>query len=213
MSGVRSRSAEPLRGTQTAHAMGVWGLVLALIALVMFMAGLAAAALYLETGQPRDVVTGEADSGWPPPHIEVPARHLAVLALLAIVATGLALSAAVRRVAVGASQRASQLVALGLATAVTAVILLVVDLQRVSFGWDEHAYASVYWALTGAASLFVGVVALMAASILVQLLTGVVDAHRHLEVLNTAIFGWFTVLASGILLGLVHVLPVVSGSS
>jgi len=213
MSGARSRSAEPLRGAHTAHAMGMWGLVLALIVLVVFIAGLAAAALYLETGQPRDVVTGEADGGWPPPHIEVPARHLAVLAILSVVGTGLALATAVRRLAVGASQRASQLVAIGLAAAVAAVILLVVDLQRASFGWDEHAYTSVYWALTGAAILFVGVAALMAASILVQLLTGVVDARRHLEMLNTAIYGWFTVLASGILLGLVHVLPVVSGSS
>jgi hypothetical protein len=58
----------------------------------------------------------------------------------------------------------------------------------------------------------VGVAAIMAGSVLVQLLVGVIDARRHLEVFTTAVYGWFCVLAAGILLALVHLLPLVAGS-
>jgi heme/copper-type cytochrome/quinol oxidase subunit 3 len=213
MSANRSRSAQPLRDDQTAQAMGVWGLVLGLIVLLMFVAGLAAAALYLETGQPRAAVTGEQETGWPPPGIEVPSSAMAGLAFVALVGTGVALTAAVRRMASDAAQHATLLTAIGLVTAVSAGIALVADLQRAPFGWGEHAYTSIYWALTGATILFVGVAAVMAASLLVQLLTGVIDARRHLEMFNTMVYAWFTVLASAVLLALVHLLPVVAGPS
>jgi heme/copper-type cytochrome/quinol oxidase subunit 3 len=212
MSANISRSAQPLRGERTAAAMGVWGLVLGLIVLLMFMAGLAAAALYLETGQPRAEVTGEQQDGWPPPHIAIPARHLAGIAVVVLLAGVAALSAAIRRIAAGAEQQATFLVTLGMLGCTTAVVLLVADLQATPFHWSDHAYTSIYWALTGSTALFVGVAAIMAGSVLVQLLVGVVDARRHLEVFATAVYGWFCVLAAVILLSLVHLLPLVAGS-
>ena len=212
MSANRSRTAEPLRGDRTAQAMGVWGLVLGLIVLLMFVAGLSAAALYLETGQPRGEVTGEGNAGWPPAGFDVPARLLAGSAVLGVLAAAAALTAALRRIAADAAQQATLLVGVGLAAALGSVVLLVVDLQQAPFGWDEHAYTSIYWALTGATLLFVGVTALLAASVLVQLLTGVVDDRRHLELFNTAVYGWFSVLVAVLLLSLVHLLPIVAGS-
>jgi heme/copper-type cytochrome/quinol oxidase subunit 3 len=212
MSANISRSAQPLRGERTAQAMGVWGLVLGLIVLVMFMAGLAAAALYLETGQPRAEVTGEEQGGWPPPHIEIPARHLAGIAMVALLAGVAALTAAVRRVAAEAEQQATLLVTVGMLGCATATVLLIADLQATPFHWGDHAYTSIYWALTGGTALFIGVAAIMAATVLAQLLVGVVDARRHLEVFTTAVYGWFCVFAAAILLSLVHFLPVVAGS-
>lgn len=213
MSATRSRTAEPLRGDQTAHSMGFWGLVLGLIVLVMFVAGLAAAALYLEAGQPRDVVTGETSAGWPPPGIDQPARLLAGIAVLATIGAAVSLTAALRRITADATQQATSLVGVGAATSIAAGVLLVVDLLQTPFSWDDHAYTSIYWALTGATILFVGVAALLAASVLVQLLTGVIDARRHLELYNSAVYAWFTVLVTTLLLALVHLLPLVAGSS
>lgn len=212
MTANRSRTAEPLRGDQTAHTMGLWGLVLGLIVLVMFTAGLAAAALYLETGQPRADVTGEGTGGWPPGGIDVPARLLAGWALVGAVGAALALTTALRRVAAGAAQQAALFVGVGLTAALASAVLLVIDLQRAPFGWDDHAYTSTYWALTGTTILFVGVAVLLAVSVLVQLLAGVIDARRHLELYLTTVYGWFTVGISGLLLALVHLLPVVAAS-
>jgi heme/copper-type cytochrome/quinol oxidase subunit 3 len=213
MSSHRSRTAQPLEPGQTTQAMGVWAVALTLLVLVMFVAGLSAAPLYLETGQPRADVTGEPDPHWPPEGIDAPDRTPAGLAMLVIAGAALSVGASVRRTANAAVGPARLLLAAAVMAAVGAVVLLVRDLQRVPFGWQDHAFTSVYWALTGVTALFVGVLALMAAAALVQHLTGVVDARRHLELVVTAIYGGFTVAASAILLGLVHLLPTIAGTS
>jgi heme/copper-type cytochrome/quinol oxidase subunit 3 len=212
MSVNRSRSAEPIGERAHGSAMGTWGLYLGLVVLLMFVAGLAAAALYLETGQPRQAVTGEPVGGWPPHDVDVPRRGLALAAIGLLVLATAALTGSVRRLRAGPVRDSISLVALGGVSLIGAVITLVADLDAAPFRWDEHAYTSTYWVLTGAVTTFIGVGAIIVFSVLVQMLTGVVDDRRHLELTNTVIYVWFTLATSILLLALVHLLPLVGGS-
>lgn len=192
--------------------MGAWGLGLTVVVLLMFVAGLASAALYLETGTPQAAAGDEAlGSGWPPGGIEVPGRGLALSALALLGAGGLALSWATHRLTRVSERLAAILVAVGTGCWVAAALVLAADLRAIGFSWDEHAYTSVYWTLTIATIVFTVVGMVMASGVLVQMLTGVVDAGRHLELIVTAAYGWFTFVSAAVLLGLVHLLPLAGG--
>lgn len=212
MRATRSRTAQPLRGDATHSAMGTWGFGLTVVVLVMFLAGLASAALYLETGSPRQDATGApAGTGWPPEAIGVPGAGFAALSLVLLAVGSVCLAVATNRLRTRAPQAAGLLVAAGAGAWTSGALVLAADLRRVGFSWDEHAYTSVYWTFTVAVIVFAGIGALMAFSVLVQLIVGVVDASRHLELIVTAGFGWVVLATAGLLLGLVHLLPLVAG--
>jgi heme/copper-type cytochrome/quinol oxidase subunit 3 len=206
----RSRSAIPISDRPRGGAMGTWGLWCTLIVLAMFIAGLAAAALYLETARPAPTAP-DADAGWPPAGIEVPGMGLAGLALVLVVLGAVAATRSRARLVAGDGRPAALALAVATVSWTGAVLVLVGDLGNAPFRWNEHAATSVYWAHTGMTIVFVGVAALMAAAVLTQLVTGVVDRERHLELVNTLIYGWFAVGAAVVLLGLVHLLPRVAG--
>ena len=196
-----SRTAEPIGDRARTAAMGTWGLWLTLTVLATFVAGLAAAALYLHTGQ----------EAWPPPFLEppsgLPATVAVVLSLLG------AFVAHRARATMGAERRRSAAIALaaavGLHTAAT--VTLIAHLWQLPFPHDAHAYASVYWILTGFAAWFLGVSVLVLLGVLVQTLVGLVDPDRHLELTNAAIHAWFASASAVVLLALVHLLPATGG--
>jgi heme/copper-type cytochrome/quinol oxidase subunit 3 len=206
----RSRSAIPISDRPRGGAMGTWGLWCTLIVLAMFIAGLAAAALYLETARPAPTAA-DADAGWPPAGIEVPGMGLAALALVLVVVGAVAATRSRARLVAGDGRPAALALALATVSWTGAVLVLIGDLGNAPFRWNEHAATSVYWVHTGMTIVFVGVAALMAAAVLTQLVTGVVDRERHLELVNTLIYGWFAVGAAVVLLALVHLLPRVAG--
>lgn len=205
----RSRTAQPLRGPRTQRAMGAWGLMLTLLVLAMFVAGLATAALYLETGQPGQVGGATA---WPPDGIHRPGWGRAGVSLLLTAAATIAIVAAARTMASGRPPTAAAIVFTSVAAWVAAALMLAADLASVPFRWDEHAYTSVYWVLTGTTIIFVAIAVLVAGSVLIQILTGVVDADRNLELTTTAGYAIFTLATAVVLLGLVHLLPIVADS-
>ncbi len=196
-----SRTAHPIGERARTAAMGTWGLWLTLAVLATFVAGLAAAALYLHTGQ----------QAWPPPDIRPPSGRPAAIAL-ALTVLGAAAGDHARRVMGRGGRRAA---AVALATATTAqstgFVVLVAHLGTLPFHWGDHAYASVYWVHTAFAAWFVGVSALVLAAVLVQTLVGLVDPQRHLELTNAAIHAWFATAAGAVLLALVHLLPTTGG--
>ncbi len=198
----RSRTAEPLPGGPRAAAMGTWGIVLTLVALAMFVAGLAAAALYLETGH----------DAWPPAEIPRPSGVRAWVGAAALVLAAGVATVVLRQVR-SASGAPIVTHAVVVVTTVTGALFLAADLRAAPFRWDLHAYTSVYWVLTGVAVVLAAVVALMAVAVFVQMTTGVIDAERHLEVGNTVLMLWFTAATTVILLALVHFLPLVGGGS
>ncbi len=181
--------------------MGTWGLWLTITVLATFVAGLAAAALYLHTGQ----------EAWPPPFIEPPSSLPALIAVVLALLGGLVATRA--RSTMGSERRRGAAIALagavGLHTAAT--VTLIAHLWQLSFPHDIHAYASVYWTLTAFAAWFLGVSVLVLGAVLVQTLVGLVDPARHLELTNAAIHAWFAAASAVVLLALAHLLPTTGG--
>lgn len=196
-----SRTTQPVTENPRGGAMGTWGMWLGIIVQLMFTAGLATAALYLETNQPE----------WPPEGIEVPGRGWAWLSVALAAAGSAATTWALARMRAGSRRQAALNLAWGGAAYTGSIVALVVDLGAAGFRWDEHAYTSAYWSLTGFVITYLGIGAMMIAAVLVQTMTGVVDEHRHLELSNTAGYVWVAFGTSAALLALVHYLPAVGG--
>lgn len=196
-----SRTAEPIGDRARTAAMGTWGLWLTLTVFATFVAGLAAAALYLHTGQ----------EAWPPPFLEPPSG---LPATVAVVLSLLGASVAHRaRTTMGAGRRRAAAIALAAAVGLhtTATVTVIAHLWQLPFSLDAHAYASVYWILTGSAAWFLGTSVLVLLGVLVQTLVGLVDPDRHLELTNAAIHAWFAAGTAAVLLALVHLLPATGG--
>jgi heme/copper-type cytochrome/quinol oxidase subunit 3 len=197
MSVHRSRTAHPVTDRPRGLTMGTWGAVLLLVVLSTALAGLAAAGLYLHSGQPA----------WPPPPLERPGSWLAVLGtLLAGAGAGTATLANLRL-------RRDERPMPSLLLLVTGVLLtgsLVVlgrDIAGTTFTWSDHAYASVYIVNTAIAALFVAVGLLMVGALLIQRLVGVVDGRRMLEADVTVLYLWWVVPAVAVCLAVAHLLP------
>jgi heme/copper-type cytochrome/quinol oxidase subunit 3 len=170
---------------------------LTLTALSTALAGLAAAGLYLHTGQ----------DAWPPPEVTAPGGGRA-LAALALAAVGAGLAHAARlRLRAGAEEVATSLLFGAMVASSGTVLVLANDLAAAGFRWDVHAYTSVYWVMTVTAACFAAVGVLMLAAVGVQRLTGVVDPARMLELEVAAGYVWWSVAAIAVCLAVVHLLP------
>lgn len=199
--GRRSRTADAV--TVEGHhglTMGAWGMWLTIVVLGTGVLGLAAAALYLQTGAPE----------WPPETIARPDVGRAVLSLvLATVACATTyVSRGWLRRDVDTGTAVLLMVSAALAAAATAT--LIVDIQALPFRWDEHAYASVYWVLTAGAATFLGISTLMLVAVLMQRLVGLVTPDHRLEADLTLMFLVFSTVVAAALLALVHLLPAVT---
>ncbi len=197
MSIERSRTAIPVVDRPPGLTMGSWGMWLALTALSTGIAGLAAAGLYLHSGQPA----------WPPPPLTRPASGYAVLLIVFALLGALAAQRAKVTLRRDEPRPANSAMALSLLALLASVITAGVDLANSGFRWDAHAYTSLYWALTIIAAMWIGIGVLMVASVLVQQLVGVVDSRRMLELEVTVGYLVWAVLAAAVLLAVVHLLP------
>lgn len=177
--------------------MGMWGAILMLIVLTTALAGLAAAGLYLHTGQPA----------WPPAPLERPGSWPAVGAIALALAGTIAATAATIRLRADERPAPSLLLLVSGALLTASAVVLGGDIAATPFHWADHAYASVYVVLTAFAAFFVALSALMVAAVLVQRLVGVVDSGRMLEADITVLYLWWAVPAMTVCLAVVHLLP------
>jgi heme/copper-type cytochrome/quinol oxidase subunit 3 len=197
MPATRSRTAHPVVDRTRGLTMGMWGAILLLIVLTTALAGVAAAGLYLHTGQPA----------WPPAPLERPGSWPAVIAVVLALAGNVAATAAAIRLRADARPAPSLLLLISGALLTTSVVVLGRDIASVPFHWADHAYASVYVILTAIAAFFVAVSVLMVAALLVQRLVGVIDSGRMLEADITVVYLWWALPAMIVCLGVVHLLP------
>jgi heme/copper-type cytochrome/quinol oxidase subunit 3 len=194
---IRSRTAHPVVDRPRGLTMGMWGAILLLVVLTTGLVGVAAAGLYLHTGQPA----------WPPPPLTRPGSWLAVIAIAVAISGNVAATAANLRLRADTRPAPSLLLLIGGALLTTSVVILGSDIAAAPFHWADHAYASVYIVLTAIAACFLGIGVLMVAALLVQRLVGVVDSGRMLEADITVVYLWWAVLAAMVCLGVVHLLP------
>lgn len=202
MSVHASRTAEPLPDKGRGAPVGTWGLLIGMIAISMFVAGLAAAALYLQTGQ----------EVWPPDGIVRPSPVRAMVALATAASGVVAAQVALGRLRQDDPRGGAVASVVALTALTAACVLLVVDLGGLSFRRDVHAYASIYWILTAASTAFLALGGVAVGVVFLQMLVGLVDRDRHLELSVTVLWLWYALAVSLVLLGLVHGLPRVAGS-
>jgi heme/copper-type cytochrome/quinol oxidase subunit 3 len=183
--------------------MGMWGAILLLVVLTTALAGIAAAGLYLHTGQPA----------WPPAPLERPGSWAAIWSILLCLGGNLAATGAAIGLRADARPAPSLLLLVSGALLTASVVVLGQDIVSVPFHWGDHAYASVYVILTAIAAFFVAVSTLMVAALLVQRLVGVVDSGRMLEADITVLYLWWALPAMMVCLGVVHLLPDPGGVS
>lgn len=177
--------------------MGEWALWLTLTALTTLIAGLVAAGLYLHSGQ----------DAWPPTDIARPGVGRAGIALVGAVLTAALTHLAVRRMRHDDRSGATARLGLGMVVGSAAVAALARDLAGSGFRWDAHAYTSLYWVATGTSALLIAVGVLMLAATIVQVLVGIVDDRRMLELHLTARYLWWAVAAVAVCLAVAHLLP------
>jgi heme/copper-type cytochrome/quinol oxidase subunit 3 len=194
---TRSRTAHPVADRTRGLTMGMWGAILLLVVLTTGLAGVAAAGLYLHTGQPA----------WPPSPLERPGAWPAIIAIVLAIAGNLAATAAALKLRADARPAPSLLLLVSGALLTASVVVLGRDIAAAPFHWADHAYASVYVVHTAIAASFVAVSVLMVAALLVQRLVGVVDSGRMLEADITVVYLWWAVPAMMVCLGVVHLLP------
>jgi heme/copper-type cytochrome/quinol oxidase subunit 3 len=194
---TRSRTAHPVVDRTRGLTMGMWGAILLLIVLTTGLAGVAAAGLYLHTGQPA----------WPPEPLQRPGSWPAVWSLVLCLGGNVAASAAALKLRADARPAPSLLLLISGALLTASVVVLGQDIASVPFHWGDHAYASVYVILTAIAASFAVVSVMMVAAVLIQRLVGVVDSGRMLEADITVLYLWWALPAMAVCLGVVHLLP------
>jgi len=130
---------------------------------------------------------------WPPDGIAVPPAGGMLLATGLVVAAGIAMSAALRRVK--ATNQAGFIRALvaSLGFGAGGVAIQYRELARLNFGWTTHAYGSIFFTLAGFVFVVTAAALIMAASALYWALRGLYTARRHAAVANIARF-WVTAL-------------------
>jgi cytochrome c oxidase subunit I+III len=154
--------------------VAAWGTALAILVLAVFFAGLLLSYFYLRLENPQ----------WPPPGIADPGVGQAVLAAGLVVAGGVAVREALRRVRAADQPGFIRSLAAALVLAGAGAVVQFLDLARLDFGWTGHAYGSIFFLLAG----FVVVVAV--ATLIVVALTlywaigGRYTARRHANVAN-----------------------------
>jgi cytochrome c oxidase subunit I+III len=158
--------------------VGTWGMGLMILFVGIAFATLLLSYFYLRLENPV----------WPPPGVAEPRLPPAVLGAALVVASGGAISAALRRVR-AADQRGFILGLIGaLALAGAATVVQWVDVARFDFAWTAHAYGSIFYTLAGFVLLVAMGAMIMVAMTLFWALRGQYNARRHANVANVARF-------------------------
>jgi cytochrome c oxidase subunit I+III len=158
--------------------VAAWGTALVIVVVAVAFAGLLLSYFYLRLENPQ----------WPPPGITDPGLTWALLAAALVAASAVAVRAALARVR--AADQRGFIAALGAALALAGggAVVQLLDIAGLGFGWNDHAYGSIFFLLAG----FVGGVAV--AALIVMALTlywaisGYYTVRRHANVANIARF-------------------------
>jgi cytochrome c oxidase subunit I+III len=163
------------------RAVGWWAMLLSLLIIAVALASLIFSYYYLRVG-----VTAWPPPGVPEPSVLLPAIDVGILILCA----GL-MFWAVRAIRQG---RQGQ-VRIGLAASfILHAVFIAIQLaewSRLGFGWADHAYGSIFYALAGTVTLMVGSALVMGAVVQAHAWLGYFNVRRHLAIENLAMYVYF----------------------
>jgi cytochrome c oxidase subunit I+III len=158
--------------------VAAWGTALVILVVAVAFAGLLLSYFYLRLENPQ----------WPPPGIADPDLVRASLAAALVVASGVAVRAALQRVR--AADQRGFIAALGAALALAGggAVVQLLDIARLGFGWTDHAYGSIFFLLAGFAALVAAAALIVVALTLYWAIGGQYTARRHANVANITRF-------------------------
>jgi cytochrome c oxidase subunit I+III len=158
--------------------VAAWGTALVIIVVAVAFAALLLSYFYLRLENPQ----------WPPPGIADPDVGWASLAAALVVASGVAVRAALRRVR--AADQRGFIAALGAALALAGggAVVQLLDIARLGFGWTTHAYGSIFFLLAGFVVMVAAAALIVVALTLYWAIGGQYTARRHANVANITRF-------------------------
>jgi cytochrome c oxidase subunit I+III len=158
--------------------IAAWGMGLMILFVAIAFASLLLGYFYLRLENPQ----------WPPPGIAEPGFTRVLVAAGLVVVSGTVARAGLRRLVAGDQRGFVTGLTGGLIVGAIAMVVQVVDLVRLDFGWAAHAYGSIFFTVAG----FVVLVGLAAITMTLMILywarRGLYTARRHAAVANVANF-------------------------
>jgi cytochrome c oxidase subunit I+III len=144
---------------------------------------------------------------WPPRGVAEPGFTLAGIALGLVVAGGIAIHLALRRLRTENQRRFLGALVGALLLAGAGFVVQAVDLARIEFGGTETAFGSVFFTLAGFAITVLGGALIMGALTLIWSLRGQYTARRHANVANIVRFWTAAIVVWVIAYGTIYLGP------
>jgi cytochrome c oxidase subunit I+III len=158
--------------------VAAWGTALVILVVAVGFAGLLLSYFYLRLENPQ----------WPPPGIANPGVGRAILAAALVVASGVAVRAALRRVRTADQRGFIAALSAALALAGGGAVVQLLDIARLGFGWTDHAYGSIFFLLAGFVAMVAAAALIVVALTLYWAVRGQYTARRHANVANITRF-------------------------
>jgi cytochrome c oxidase subunit I+III len=147
---------------------------------------------------------------WPPTGVADPALGRMLLAAALVVASGIAVAVALRRITGGDRIGFLGGLTAGLALAVVGMVVQVLDLAQHEPGWTEHAYGSIFFTLAGFVLVVATAAVIMLSMVLYWAFRGLYTARRHAPIVNVVRFWTAMVVLWVTGFGTLHLAPVLT---
>jgi cytochrome c oxidase subunit I+III len=164
--------------------VAAWGTALVILVVAVAFSALLLSYFYLRLENPQ----------WPPPGIVDPGVGRAILAAGLVVASGAVVRAALRRVRAADQRGFIAALAVAFALAGGGVVVQLLDIAGLGFGWTDHAYGSIFFLLAGFVVMVAVAALIVVALTLYWAVRGQYTARRHANVANVARF-WAAMVA------------------
>ncbi|HKH04187.1 MAG TPA: cbb3-type cytochrome c oxidase subunit I [Acidimicrobiales bacterium] len=158
--------------------VAAWGMGLAILFVGIAFASLLLSYFYLRLENPQWPARGIAD-----PDLTLPLVAVALVLLAGVIGRG-----GLRRLIADDQPGFIRGLIGGLVVGSAAIVVQIVDLVRLDFGWTAHAYGSIFYTLSGFVLLVAVGVTIMSVMVLYWALRGLYTSRRHAAVANVARF-------------------------
>ena len=164
--------------TGGSRTLAAWGMALALVVVGTAFSTLLLSYFYLRL----------ENEAWPPAGVELPGLWLAALSLLAVLASGAAMTMALRGIRAGRVEGLTAGVGAAIVLTVLACAVQLADFDKMNFDARTHAYGSIFYTLGGFMLVMAVVALVIDGVVLYQARNGHFTRRRHAPVLNAARF-------------------------
>jgi cytochrome c oxidase subunit I+III len=158
-----------------------WGILLVVAIETTVFATLISSYLYLRASSPQ----------WPPADVPLPDLLLPGINTVVLLTSSVAVLWASRGLAKGNQRQLELGLGAGIVLEVAFFVIKLIESRGFGYGWGTHAYASIFWSISGLHTLHVLIAILMAAAAGVLALRGYYTKERSLGIQVVSIYWQF----------------------